>query len=359
MFSMVENPENLVNLEAQQAFAEKHGWGGADLFPLASDASNRSYIRLVDGARRCMLMVAPPATEKLPEYLYIANHLKGLGLRVPEVFAADTTAGLALIEDFGDKTFTRLLANGADEEALYLQAAEVLSHLHHTVTRGRAANAPPYDMDLMLEEVSRFLLWFVPAARGNGPTSAETRAFQAAWQAVLAGVSQDQTAFVFRDFHVDNLMIVEEKHPPATPREKLTQTCGLLDFQDALTGPPAYDMVSLLEDARCDIKSGTIVTVLKHYFKNCPEIDQKNFKRDMVILGAQRHTKIAGLFVRLSVQDHKHIYLDHLPRVLRLLGTALASPLMAEVRTVMETIVPGFLTADATTSLVQSLRRHK
>ncbi len=334
-------------LEAQRSFVEMHGWANADLFPLDADASNRSYIRLIKDNKRCLLMDAPPATEKLPEYIRISNHLKQLGLRVPKVFASDTKSGLALIEDFGEDTFTRLLGKGEDETALYLRAGDVLAHLHHAGAKATYVNAPPYDIGLMLEEVGRFLLWFVPAVRGTDATASETKAFSQAWSKALDKVAKDRTAFVFRDFHVDNLMVV--------PGADAIEACGLLDFQDGLIGPAAYDMVSLLEDARRDVALKTRTAVLESYFKSCPDIDEVSFTRDMDVLGAQRHTKIAGLFVRLSVQDAKHGYLQYLERVLALLGKSLAKPGLEDVQSVMEGIVPGVTSPDFRTRCLQML----
>lgn len=336
-------------LEQQLAFVETHGWSKADLFPLPSDASNRSYTRLIMGGESRLLMDAPPETEKLPEYLRIAAHLKSLGLKAPEVFASDLAAGLALIEDFGRDTFTSLLRAGQSEEKLYLRAADVLAHLRSAGTEAIETKAPPYDMDLLLEEVGRFLLWFVPAARGDKATAEETECFFAAWRGVLKYVEGQRNSFVFRDFHVDNLMVV--------PCGRGVLGCGLLDFQDALTGAAAYDMVSLLEDARRDVSVETRKAVLEHYFKLCPDVDRQAFVQDMAVLGAQRHTKVAGLFVRLSVQDNKHIYLEHLPRVMRLLQQALAEPSLAPVRVVVENIVPDFSDPELALTMRRSLEQ--
>ena len=337
-------------LDRQLAFAEKHGWAEADLFPLPSDASKRSYIRLVKPDGRCLLMDAPPVSEKLAEFVIISQHLQALGLRTPSILAVDFEAGLALIEDFGDDTFTRLLAAGYREDTLYLEAVKILVKVQGVAEQALEVTIPDYGMETMLEEVGRFLLWFVPAARGKDATAAETTAFMAAWRAALAAVASDQSSFVFRDFHVDNLMIVadEEASPRSVePSDKsVTLQCGILDFQDALKGPPAYDLVSLLEDARRDIAPATHATVLEAYFSACAHLDRPSFLRDMVILAAQRHTKVAGIFVRLSVADGKHDYLDHLPRVLRLLNKALLAPELSEIRQVMEQITPG-LTAPA------------
>jgi len=336
-------------LEQQLAFVEKHSWADADLFPLPSDASKRTYTRLTRGSESRMLMDAPVESEKLPEYLQIRGHLEKLGLRVPEIFAADTVAGLALIEDFGNDTFTKLLEENTPEEVLYMRAVEVLVQLHRERKAAVQVKVPPYDMALMLEEVGRFLLWFVPAVRGKKVSSAEEEAFFKAWRSVLAQVSLDRSSFVFRDFHVDNLMIIKG--------DEGLQGCGLLDFQDALIGPAAYDMVSLLEDARRDVTSQTREAVLAYYFDACPEVDRRAFLKEMAVLGAQRHTKVAGLFVRLSVQDGKNLYLKHLPRVVSLMNKALAAPQLLGVRAVILGLVPDFEEISFTEEFMGSMQR--
>lgn len=356
---MNENTIKKARLDRQLAFAKKHGWADADLFPLPSDASKRSYIRLVKPAGSCLLMDAPPESEKLAEFIKIAEHLQGIGVRTPQIITADIGAGLALIEDFGDDTFTRLLATGYSEEALYLEAVKILVQLHGAADRALQVNVPDYSMEIMLEEVGRFLLWFVPAARGDEATPKETRAFMEAWRAVLEHVASDQSSFVVRDFHVDNLMIVADAQASNdafdSNDQNATIQCGLLDFQDALKGPPAYDMASLLEDARRDIAPATRATALDAYFGAHKHVDRASFLRDMNILAGQRHTKVAGLFVRLSVTDGKHGYLDHLSRVLALLKNALQAPELAEVNSVMEQIVPGFTAPAFADKLLQRL----
>ncbi|MCJ9429515.1 aminoglycoside phosphotransferase family protein [Kordiimonas marina] len=319
----------------KQAFLAAHGWSGADVAPLTPDASFRTYARLTRGDESRMLMTAPPAQENLPAYLQITEHLRGLGLRVPKVDASDTAAGLALIEDFGDATFTRLLKAGADERALYLLATDVLRvlHAHEGAT---AIDLPPYDMAALMREVDLFIDWFVPAVRGTDVTDAEREAYHAAWASALATVAANRSALVLRDYHVDNLMVVGEG--------ALTDigACGLLDYQDALIGSPAYDLVSLVEDARRDIASDIRAAVLEHYFEGMAAKDRAAFEADMALLGAQRHAKVAGIFVRLSRRDGKDIYLVHVPRVLALLERCLETPALQAVRDVIEEIVPGY-----------------
>jgi len=318
-------------------FVESSGWAEADLFPLPLDASFRSYIRLTLNGESRMLMDAPPGKEKLPEYLRINEHLRELGLRVPRVYARDLEQGFALIEDFGDDTFTRLLARGDNEQDLYLKAVDVLVHMHSAGGHATEIDVPSYDMDALLAEVELFLDWFVPAARGWEATAAEKHAYREAWRSALAGISMDRSTLVLRDYHVDNLMVV-----PDGPN---ASKCGLLDFQDALIGARAYDLVSLVEDARRDVSQTIKAAVLSRYFDKCADVVPDKMKEDMALLGAQRHAKVAGIFLRLSRRDQKDVYLAHMPRVLRLLAQALDHPMLAEVRKVTESLVPDYKVA--------------
>jgi len=324
----------LSRLEDQMTFVERTGWGNADLFPLPSDASFRSYIRLIRDGESRMLMDAPPAMEKLPEYLRINKHLADLGLRVPRIYADDQEQGFALIEDFGDDTFTRLLEKGHSEHDLYLKAVDVLVKLHTSGRKATKIDVPDYDMDTLLEEVELFVDWFVPAARGEVASVAEKEAYMQVWRAALANISQDRSVLVLRDYHVDNLMILPESSAAAD--------CGLLDFQDALIGARAYDLMSLIEDARRDVSAGTKAAVLERYFSRCPDVVRTEIAEDMALLGAQRHAKVAGIFLRLSRRDSKPLYLGHMPRVLKLLSQSLEHPQLNDVRKMIEKLVPGY-----------------
>ncbi|MCK0068704.1 aminoglycoside phosphotransferase family protein [Kordiimonas laminariae] len=320
-------------LEQQEAFVKKNGWEEADLFPLKADASNRTYTRLIDGSRKCLLMDAPPETENLKAYLDTNRYLASVGLRVPEIYAEDLELGMALIEDFGADTFTKLLADGLPEAELYDLATDVLIH---TKQQGKpeGIQLQPYDMAALMREVNLFTEWFVPHVRGESITEAERDVWNSVWQKALANIARDQAVFVYRDFHVDNAMRLEGEGVTA---------CGLLDFQDALLGSPVYDLVSLIEDARREVSAETRRAVLAKYFAAFPELDRIQFLNDIATLGAQRHAKVSGIFIRLSERDDKHVYLKHIPHVLRLLDRSLSQPHLGEIRDLVHKMVPGFL----------------
>jgi aminoglycoside/choline kinase family phosphotransferase len=320
----------------RRLFLDGIGWQAAQVAPLQPDASFRSYARVrLDDTRR-MLMDAPPGREDLRAYLDITAHLRGLGLRVAHTYEVDEGAGFALIEDMGDDTFTRLLDAGHDEMALYLLATDVLRALHDH-TDATAIPLPPYDMQALLTEAELFVDWFVPALRGGNARPAEKQAYMNAWQAALAGVADAREALVLRDYHVDNLMILGAGETIAH--------CGLLDYQDALIGSRAYDLISLVEDARRDVSPHVQAAVLDRYCADMDDAARTALITDMTILGAQRHAKVAGIFIRLSKRDSKPIYLRHIPRVLRLMAASLEHETLAGVKQAVEAMVPGYTRA--------------
>jgi aminoglycoside/choline kinase family phosphotransferase len=239
------------------------------------------------------------------------------------VFAADEAAGLALIEDLGDDTFTRLLVAGADEAALYALAVDLLIDLHR---RPAAEAVPeglsPYDDKRFLDEAALLTDWFLPAMDA-APSPAARDRYLALWRGALAARAAPET-LVLRDYHVDNLMRVAGRTGIAA--------CGLLDFQDAVRGPAAYDFVSLMEDARRDIAEDLRAAMRRRYLAAFPALDAAGFDAACAVLGAQRHAKVIGIFTRLSVRDGKPQYLTHIPRVWRLLERSLAHPALAALR---------------------------
>ncbi len=309
---------------AISAFLSATGWADARRAPLAGDASFRRYERLWLGERKALLMDAPPGREDVGAFIHIAQHLAGLGLSAPEIFESDVANGLVLLEDFGDDTLARLLAEGAEPEPLYRLAVDALIELH----RHRQAEAVPiglaaYDVDAMLREALLFIEWYLPAMTGK-PVAAETEAsFTAAWRDVLGALGDAPRTLMLRDYFPDNLMRVAGRQGIAA--------CGILDFQDALAGPPAYDLVSLLEDARRDVSPALCAAMLARYRAALPMKDVTAFDIAYRILGAQRHVRVLGVFTRLCKRDGKSDYLMHIPRLWRLLEEAMCDPVLAPV----------------------------
>ncbi|MDH3234687.1 MAG: phosphotransferase [Alphaproteobacteria bacterium] len=308
------------------------GWGAAARDPLPGDASFRHYVRLRGGPRPALLMDAPPPQEDVRPYVRVARHLHGLGFSPPEIFAEDVEAGLLVIEDFGDETYTRRLAAGGDEAEMYALATDVLIALHRNEAAG-AIDLPAYDEARFFEEAALLVDWYLPAMTG-GPTDPALREeYRAIWAGLLLLADAVPDTLTLRDFHVDNLMW--------RARETGLARCGLLDFQDAVIGPVAYDLVSLLEDARRDVPEPLIDAMTERYLDAFPGLDRADFSAAAAALSAQRNCKIIGIFTRLCVRDGKPVYLEHIPRVWRWLERDLAHPALAPMKTWLDRVIPA------------------
>lgn len=307
------------------AFLESVGFGTARRHPLPGDASFRRYVRLTEGPEPALLMDAPPDRENVRPFIAVASHLTGLGFSAPRIIAARVDEGLVLVEDFGDDTFTRLLASGTDERMLYEIAVDMLIALHRLPpSRAAGIDVPAYDDERLLAEAHLLIEWYAPAVLGRPLGDDAAREYEALWRAVFPLARRLPETLVLRDFHVDNLMRL--------PNRSGVAACGLLDFQDAVIGPVAYDLVSLLGDARRDLASGLRQGMAERYLAAFPEWDRGAFEAACAVLSAQRNAKIIGIFTRLLKRDGKPVYLRHIPRVWRLLESDLEHPALAPLR---------------------------
>jgi aminoglycoside/choline kinase family phosphotransferase len=316
-------------------FLRDHGWGAAQRTALAGDASFRRYHRLVDGDRRAILMDAPPPMENVRPFMAIDRLLRDIGLSAPEIRAADTQAGLLLLEDFGDDTYTRLLADGGSEEAaLYGLAVDVLIALQQAYATP-AEPPPPYDDTRLGDEAALLVDWYLPAVSGQATDPALRRDYLDLWTNLFPVARGVPDSLVLRDFHIDNLMLL--------PGRDGVAACGLLDFQDAVVGPRSYDLVSLLEDARRDVPADLQRAMLDRFLAAFPDLDRDAFAASYAVLGAQRSAKIVGIFTRLWKRDGKPQYLAHIPRLWRWLDGDLAHPALAPMRAWFDQHVPPAL----------------
>ena len=275
-----------------------------------------------------MLMDAPPPTENVQAFVAIANHLLNLGFRAPKILAADENLGFLIIEDFGDDTFTNLLTAGADEIALYELATDTLADLHKEEP---PYWLPPYNDQRLLTETSLLLDWFM-VAHGLELSCQDRAVYDRLWLDLFARVHAGPKTLVLRDYHVDNLMRLDG--------HQNTQACGLLDFQDALSGHPAYDLMSLLEDARRDISDDLQSDMKKRYHATRNTEDIKAFDIAYTILAAQRHAKVIGIFTRLDRRDGKPVYLKHIDRLWRLFERSLDHPVLEDLKIWVDTHIP-------------------
>ncbi|HME20141.1 MAG TPA: phosphotransferase [Acetobacteraceae bacterium] len=344
------------------AFLDRHGYGSARAEPLAQDASFRRYLRLTGGPRLAVLMDAPPPEDIRP-FVRIAGHLAGIGMSAPVIFAVDEAEGLLLEEDLGDDLVSALMSppplagGGWGERAAPSQwppppnplpqgegESGVLSSssLHFTaavdtlVTTQRAApprNLPTWDVATMTTTALATLFdWWWPAMFGACAPEAARCDFAAALETMLAPVASGPVCFVHRDFFAGNLLWL--------PQRSGIRRIGVLDFQGAALGHPAYDLASLLQDARRDIPPKLAEHVIAHYLDARPELDPVAFRTAYAACAAQRHLRIVGQWVRLARRDGRPGYLIHGPRTWRLLQQAVREPVAARLAAALDRWIP-------------------
>jgi len=312
---------------AAEPFLAAHGFAAARRDPLRADASFRRYVRLQGGPCPALLMDAPPPQEDVRPFLHVAAHLSSAGLSAPEIIAADVANGFLLIEDLGRATMGDALDAGEDPAPLYRDAAATLAALHEAPP---PRDLPAWGAARMAETASAtFLEWWWPETFSAPPSPAIAESFRAAIQAMLAPFAAQ--GFVHRDYFPANLMPLER---PGARR------MGLLDFQDAALGHPAYDLVSLVEDARRDVDPALRAQTIAHYLAHRPGLNAEYFRAAMAALAAQRHLRVAALWVRLARRDGKPGYLRHGPRCWALLARALQHDATAPLRAFLDTHIP-------------------
>ena len=305
-----------------ETFLSQAGWGGAEIAALPGDASFRRYFRVKLGAKTAMLMDAPPPNEDPAPYLRAAKWLDANGLRAPHIYAEDAARGLVLIEDFGDVRMREYLDQWpSDERTIYTTAVDALVELH------RLPSGPFLDYSLAeyKREARLFTEWYCPAQG----LKVDTEGYVRAWELTLGELLTRQRVgvCVLRDYHAENIMLLGS-----------LEKQGLLDFQDALAGHKAYDLVSLLQDARRDVPVQLEAEMFDYYVRKTGE--GAEFLGDYARLGAQRNAKIVGIFVRLWQRDGKPRYLDYIPRVWALLERDLTHPALEPVAKWFDANIP-------------------
>ena len=296
-----------------QALFDTCNWVQTGSAPLAGDASARRYVRSINGDASAILMIDP--TGSVPSFLKMAAHLQKIGLRPPEIWAADEKAGLILMEDLGDGLLAKIVADDPDQEIpLYRAAVDVLLHL-----RGQPVpeDIKKYGPQEMADAISPAFEWY--AAGQNGSDAS------ALFQEALQYLSPESDTLLLRDYHAENLIW-------QAPNMRL------LDFQDAVAGHPAYDLVSLLQDARRCVSAECIRATTAYYLRETGD-DPDTFTAACAVQAAQRNLRILGIFARLSKQGKKH-YVDLIPRVWSYLTDNLSHPELARLRAHLMTVLP-------------------
>ena len=309
------------------AFLAAAGWRGAEAQPLAGDASFRRYFKVSKPGKTAMLMHAPPPGEDPAPFLRAATWLDANGLRAPHILHEDAPRGWVLLEHFGDVRMREYVDQWpADERAVYTAAVDTLIELH------RLPSGPflDYSMAEYKREARLLTEWYCPA---QGLT-VDHHGYVRAWEIALADVLIRQRAgvCVLREYHAENIMLLGS-----------VEKQGLLDFQDALVGHKAYDLVSLLQDARREVSIELEAAMFDYYVAQTSA--GPDFLADYARLGAQRNAKIVGIFVRLWQRDGKPRYLDYIPRVWAMLERDLSHPALAPVAQWFDANIPAELRA--------------
>ena len=308
-------------------FLREHGWGDALVTLVAADASFRRYFRATAGnGQTAVVMDAPLAHEDPQPFIDIARYLVSHSFRAPQIYAADPDQGMVLIEDFGNLQMRQHLdVAPQDADRIYRYAIDALVRL----AAAPVAKLPLYDEEAYLREVRLLSEWYMPAMR----LPVDDAEYVELWRSALKPVSAIQSVTVLRDYHAENIMLLPDGDQ------------GMIDFQDALIGHPAYDLVSLLQDARRDVDPALEQTMLA-YYRNAINADA-DFDLHYALLGAQRNTKIIGIFTRLWKRDGKDRYLGFLPRMWGMLERDLAHPGLAELKAWFDQNIPADVRAQS------------
>ncbi len=332
-------------------FVIERGWDGAELSYLQGDASPRRYARLTEANGSSAILMdspkqpdGPPVRDGLPysriahlaedvrPFVAIGDALDMRGFTTPSCYSFDFDRGFLIIDDLGDKVFGSEVAKGADQRMLWTLATDTLVALRGhpppsefvgvPMRDGTTYDLPPMDHGAMRIETELLLDWYWPACYGQ-PCPADVRDdFNTIWDAIFDRLDKEPKGWVLRDYHSPNLIHLPDRPAP--------RNVGIIDFQDALIGSHAYDLVSLLQDARLDVPAALEVELLEHYIARVkaddPRFDEAGFRFAYAALGCQRNTKILGIFARLAKRDGKRAYLAHIPRIWGYLARGLIHP---------------------------------
>lgn len=311
-------------------FLTQNDWADAQQHPLPQDCSTRRYVRLVAGNQTCLLMVDPAPHHSLPAFLHVAGLLRDRGFRAPQVYGTDGTH-LALIEDFGDLTYTRQLAQGVKIKDLYETAVDLLIALRNRFSPETLPNLPAFMQESYLKELDIFSQWYYPYVMGHPLPEKALLDLKALVADTWDDLSVPQGIFL-KDMHIDNLITLKGTGP--------IETCGLLDFQDARIGPAIYDLASLLQDSRSPIDNQLMSQMKVRYFAALPHLDTIGEEEAYHVTGAQRNIKNLGIFVRMFQRNNQPRYLQFIPRTLENLQSNLSHPTLYHLKAWWDQWIP-------------------
>ncbi|MGI9380095.1 MAG: tRNA (adenosine(37)-N6)-threonylcarbamoyltransferase complex ATPase subunit type 1 TsaE [Methyloligellaceae bacterium] len=346
--------QKLARIQEIWRFVETTQWQSSVWRYLQGDASTRRYIRLESPAHPALMVDSPARSdgpvikhgmtysqiahlaEDAGAFIAISGYLTSIGIRAPQVLANDLSKGLFIVEDLGKEVYSRLISANKPIEPLYRAALDVLLGLgRHQVPEslpvaktGEQYTIPVYDTPALTVEVELFLEWHLKLRKDLEISENHEDKFISVWQELFGSLEHEKNHLVLRDFHSPNLIFLDDR--------KSASSVGVIDFQDGVRGPEAYDVVSLLQDARVDIPQDIESRLLDYYCAqrrsdDCT-FDEKQFRRQYALLGAQRNTKILGIFARLAIRDSKPQYLKHIPRIWGYLERNLSNDYLCDLK---------------------------
>lgn len=306
-----------------QKFLQNHFTGEVSVTSIPGDAGFRSYFRISpEGEKTCILMDCPPSYCSIKPFIEIADYLRSKQFLAPKIIAYDIQEGLMILEDFGDLSVKKFLQNSVPQvrENIYYNIIDILISLNQ---HEPPTNLRIFNNDLLLSELELFTDWYIPFKLKRNLNTVELTEYKEIWQRILLKQKPFKTSIILRDYHVENMMYLEQNRG--------LNKFGLLDFQDALIGSPIYDLVSLLEDARIEVPRELALSCIKYFAKKM-KFPLDDVLTNYHILGAQRNSRILGVFARKNLRDGNDNYLQFIPLVLKYLDYDLSYPELSELK---------------------------
>jgi len=363
--------ERIARLQQLVGFVEKSDWSAAYPLYMQGDASARGYARLTGLDRPAILMNAPDQPDGPPirdgkpysqiahlaedvrAFVGVANAMREAGFHAPEIYAHDLCDGFLILEDMGTRVFGSEISAGRPIIDLYQLAVDLLIEMrkHHVppalkLPGGRSYHVPEFDQGAFLIEAELLIDWYWPALKPGAISDRQRHEYQTLYADLFARIASFDQGWFLRDFHSPNLIWL-----PKPDEGSAINHVGIIDFQDALRGPRSYDLVSLLQDARLDVPMSIEAELHAHYCKSAlsqdPAFNEDQFRLSYAILGAQRNTKIIGIFARLAMRDGKTDYIKHMPRIWQYLERNLAHPELAPLKNWFDEHFPQSLRGSA------------
>ena len=288
---------------------------------LAGDASNRKYFNIKIQSKGFVLMY-DDNPESLKKFIQISKVLSDI-VTIPKIFQNFKVNNILIIENFGHKKFSNII-NCSNQNFLYSLATDALIHVHKQEIEH---NLNFYDENKFTSESNLFFEWFLQ--KNESLKDKSKIDFNNEFKAFIDLLENIPKVFIHRDYHADNLFFIENR--------KKHFKCGWIDYQDALVGPCAYDLVSLTQDARIDVDTQVERKIINYYLKSFSNINPTEFEICYKIIAIQRHLKVLGIFKRLAARDNKKNYLVHIPRVIRMLKKNLNNK---EFRPISKILIP-------------------